>query len=141
MQQTQTYKLNLIETSDAFSPSPLNENMEKVEGALAAKTDAADTAALEQRVTVLEAHKCYLGSYVGDGTYSREIDLGFAPKAILIMNNTTTLRVEIYFPGMEVTHDGYLLMALTSNGFHVAHNNYIDKFNHGNQKYLFLALA
>lgn len=34
MQQTGTYKLNLIETSDTFSPNPLNENTEKLEKAL-----------------------------------------------------------------------------------------------------------
>ena len=47
MQQTQTYKLNLIETSDTFSPAPLNENMEKVEAGISAEAAAraAETAA------------------------------------------------------------------------------------------------
>ena len=34
MQQTTTYKLNLIETDDVFSPEPLNQNTQKVEAAL-----------------------------------------------------------------------------------------------------------
>ena len=42
MQQTETYKLNLIETSDTFSPAPLNENAQKLESALtAARAEAA----------------------------------------------------------------------------------------------------
>ena len=42
MQQTETYQLNLIETSDTFSPAPLNENAQKLESALtAARTEAA----------------------------------------------------------------------------------------------------
>ena len=42
MQQTETYQLNLIETSDTFSPAPLNENAQKLEAALtAARTEAA----------------------------------------------------------------------------------------------------
>lgn len=31
MQQTEKYQFNLVESTDAFSPAPLNENMELVE--------------------------------------------------------------------------------------------------------------
>ena len=34
MQQTSKYQFNLVESGDAFSPAPLNDNMEKVEAAL-----------------------------------------------------------------------------------------------------------
>ena len=44
MQQTTTYKLNLIETDDVFSPEPLNQNTRKVEAAL---SDAAAALASE----------------------------------------------------------------------------------------------
>ena len=40
MQHTDKYKLNLIETSDAFSPDALNENTRKVEDVLAAQAAA-----------------------------------------------------------------------------------------------------
>jgi len=40
MQQTKTYKLNLIETSDTFSPDPLNENTEKLEAEVSAEAAA-----------------------------------------------------------------------------------------------------
>ena len=52
MQQTNQYKLNLIEKTDTFSPDPLNENTEKVEAQLAAETlarTAADTAETQAR--------------------------------------------------------------------------------------------
>ena len=52
MQQTNQYKLNLIEKTDTFSPDPLNENAEKVEAQLAAETlarTAADTAETQAR--------------------------------------------------------------------------------------------
>ena len=81
MQQTQNYKLNLLETSDVFSPNPLNENMEKVEAAI-----AAEAAALDQRVTVLEAHRIVSGSYAGidNGTgLPQDIMLGFTPKLVV----------------------------------------------------------
>ena len=56
MQQTKNYKLNLIETSDTFSPAPLNENAEKTEAALAA-LHAADTA-LTGAVSAAAAENC-----------------------------------------------------------------------------------
>ena len=87
MQQTDKYKLNLIETSDTFSPAPLNENAQKLEAALetaraeAAAGDAAEAAAraaLDQRVTALEVHKCVVGYHGGTGF----VDLGFTPSAV-----------------------------------------------------------
>ena len=52
MQQTTTYKLNLIETDDVFSPEPLNQNARKVETALAdgAAALAEETAARQKAV-------------------------------------------------------------------------------------------
>ena len=86
MQQTEQYKLNLIETSDTFSPNPLNENMEKLEKALGTKTDAAVTAALEQRVISLEDRHVVGGIYIGDsssnGVY-QTVSLGFTPTLVL----------------------------------------------------------
>lgn len=58
MQQTTKYKLNLIETSDPFSPAPLNENAQKLEGALSAETaarTAADTAEAQARAQAVTA--------------------------------------------------------------------------------------
>ena len=75
MQQTTNYKLNLIETSDPFSPGPLNENAEKTETELAA---------LDSRVTMLEAKYIVFGTYTGDGEISQFIELGFTPKAVLV---------------------------------------------------------
>lgn len=49
MQQTTTYKLNLIETDDVFSPEPLNQNTQKVEAVLADAAQAlADETAARQ---------------------------------------------------------------------------------------------
>lgn len=141
MQQTENWKLNLIETGDPISPQPLNENAEKIEAALFTKTDETRTDGLEQRVVALEAQKIYLGSYIGDGAVSRDIDLGFAPKAVLILTNEHTLAVSIFLPGMKDTRDGYTQMALTENGFHIGWTNYNQKYNYRGQNVTFLALA
>lgn len=88
MQQTQKYKLNLIESSDPFLPDALNQNTQKLENALSAAIEG-HRAETNARLTVLEAHKVVLGKYTGFRTstenmteYNREmfIDLGFRPK-------------------------------------------------------------
>ena len=86
MQQTETYKFNLIEPSDTFSPDPLNENMEKVEAQLdAARAEAAaGDEALEQRITVLEGHKIVMGAFDGDGKTILEFMVGGTPKLVIV---------------------------------------------------------
>lgn len=89
MQQTLNLKLNLIETSDPLSPAPLNENMDKLEAALDAvrAEAAAGDAALDSRITMLEAKHMVVGSYVGTGTasnHSQTIEIGFTPLMVLI---------------------------------------------------------
>lgn len=81
MQQTEKYKLNLIEKNDPFSPDPLNENAQKLEAAL--ETARAGTAALEQRVSVLELHKYVAGYHGGSGF----VDLGFTPVAVFAIGD------------------------------------------------------
>ena len=96
MQQTNKYKLNLIEKDDTFSPDPLNDNMEKVEGALKAETgarQAADAAeaqaradadsALDRRIQTIEAHKIVFGSANNTSTTA---NLGFTPLLLYVTN-------------------------------------------------------
>ena len=112
MQQTETYKLNLIETSDTFSPAPLNENAQKLEAAIAAgdaaeaAARAAAVAALDQRVSVLELHKCVVGYHVGSGT----VDLGFTPAAIIASGYSGHGLVLQGFPlsaGLQIVEGGF----------------------------------
>ncbi len=62
MQQTNQYKLNLIESGDTFSAQPINENTEKLEGALLAQVQAIEDAKASGLQVVT-------GSYTGTGTY------------------------------------------------------------------------
>lgn len=58
MQQTNRYKLNLIDKADTFSPDPLNENTEKLEAQLAAEAQAraaADSAETKARADAVAA--------------------------------------------------------------------------------------
>ncbi|MBD5083583.1 MAG: hypothetical protein HDT33_00555 [Clostridiales bacterium] len=91
MQQTKTYKLNLIEKTDTFSPDPLNENAQKLDTALGTKFAALDAGsdALDTRITALEAHKIVVGSYTGNG-HQQTIQLGFCPKVVIIQRPTVS---------------------------------------------------
>ena len=79
MQQTSKYQFNLVDTTDDFSPAPLNQNAQKTETLLAGMEE--DLAALEDSVdSQLAAVTAALGSgghnariawgsYTGTGTY------------------------------------------------------------------------
>ena len=113
MQQTQAYKLNLIETSDTFSPAPLNENAQKLEQAVeAARAEAAaGEAALSDRVTVLEGHKLAVGTFTGDGATTHFIGLPFAPIYVLVAPG-----YNVPCAGVEGLNNHVMLLA---NGFQV----------------------
>ena len=55
MQQTTKYQFNLIDTSDAFSPNPLNENAQKLEAAL-----IGHEAAVEARLVKCEEENAFV---------------------------------------------------------------------------------
>ena len=79
MQQTETYKLNLIESSDPFSPQALNENTQKLEEVVSEKLGEMD-----QRVTVLEATKLVAGVFKSTNIPNDIIELGFTPEAVIL---------------------------------------------------------
>lgn len=74
MQYTETYRLNLMEGSDTFSPQPINDNMEAIEGAL-------ETLAGGQL-------RIAAGSYTGSGACGQDspntLTFDFQPKVVLI---------------------------------------------------------
>ena len=82
MQQTQKYKLNLIESSDPFLPEALNQNTQKLENALSAAIEE-HRAETDARLTVLEGHKIYFGYFTAPTSGSTlHVPLPFAPKAV-----------------------------------------------------------
>ena len=96
MQHTDKYNLNIIETTDAFSPEPLNENARTLEAQLAAldaaKAAQADFDGLAGRVGTLETGRLFfkLGSYTGAGSYGSDsrnrLEFDFKPIALFIIN-------------------------------------------------------
>ena len=130
MQQTKTYKLNLMETSDTFSPDPLNQNTQMIEDALSAETAqrAADTAALDSRVTTLEAHKVAVGTYIGNGAASGQvINLGFSPRVVFVQQNNSAAAIATklctYNDTIIITENGFRAAPSTASGYNMNFQN------------------
>ena len=81
MQQTSKYQFNLVEGSDDFSPTPLNQNMEKVEEALGDMEDAIDGV---MEVAYNPNNMPFVtGNYTGTGSIVT-ITLGFKPSLVIV---------------------------------------------------------
>ena len=122
MQQTEKYKLNLIEPSDPFLPDGLNANTQKIEEVLSKNLEGMDA-----RVTVLEAHKMALGNYIGSGyDVEQSISIGFTPRFVLSWYESG---IQIaYLPEPEVwTH----YICAEEGGFKVT-----SFANYGNRQFL-----
>lgn len=89
MQQTETYKLNLIESTDTFSPAPLNENMQAIEGALDAQAALLNRHANTLNQLAAADLKIAMGTYTGTGSCGSDnknsLTFNFQPKLVLVM--------------------------------------------------------
>ena len=110
MQQTETYKLNLIETSDPFSPQALNENTQKLEEVVSEKLEDMD-----RRIQVFEAQKIVVGSYTTSVGNNFFYDLGFHPKLVLISAAGSLTADQIMSSDSE--HGEHNNLKLTETGF------------------------
>ncbi len=119
MQQTETYKLNLIESSDPFSPQALNENTQKLEEVVSEKLGEMD-----QRVTVLEAHKFACGSFqTPSDNGPLVVELGFTPKAVFISRQRSDHPDCLILITQSETKNMYL--RIVEGGFrHICNNGY-----------------
>ena len=84
MKQTEQYQLNLVETTDTFSPQPINENTEAIETLLKNQSLAIDSCA-----------RMAAGSYTGTGASGaaapNTLTFNFTPKVLLVMASTAGL--------------------------------------------------
>ena len=114
MQQTSKYQFNLVDTTDDFSPTPLNQNMEKVEEELSGLSTALTQGLeeVEDSITALEdsvdsqlaavmanlgtagkTARIAWGSYTGTNTYGagspNNLTCDFIPQVVFILGHST----------------------------------------------------
>lgn len=137
MQQTDKYKLNKPGVDDPITPVPLNENMNKIEAAILG--EAAERAALDQRVTVLEAKHLAYGWYQGNDATST-FKLGFTPKLVYVCGSYDgTSPSSIVITGLTVAN---LSLRIIDGGFQVFQRR--AGFSYPNQKsttYIYIAVG
>ena len=135
MQQTEKYKLNLIESSDPFLPEGLNANTRKIEEVLKGMEDG-PLAEMDGRVTALEAHKFYVGTYIGNGPTPRIVDLGFTPMAVCVGAVSSSDHAHWAFTGASES----TTLSIVEGGFQVG-NTVMSSLNGNGQVYSFFVFT
>ena len=99
--QTERFGLHLWEAEDYFLRTEFNENFARLDTAMS---------------TLAEGFRAVTGTYVGDGTVDRLIDVGFRPKVVLAAcrGNSTNFFQAIYVEDGESEYG-----ALVDQGFTV----------------------
>ena len=139
MQQTSKYQFKLIEGADDFSPTPLNDNMERVEEELSELNDTVATL-----METVDGHKMAVGSYKGnDGT--RTINVGFTPAVVLVVNQqidgSDNGKVALVIAGKNAfeQYASTTMMSIVDNGFQV-HDGTNASLSSSYYTYIYLAL-
>lgn len=122
--QTKNYGLNQWERTDKVVMEDFNADNEKVDAALKALAERAETISRSIPPIVF-------GSYVGNGEKTRLISVGFTPRAVLLMNKSgRTTYHETYirttYGGLAVeegpvTNNGYDVLSIQPDGFQVSY--------------------
>ena len=150
--QTTNFQLCQWEAEDEVLRTDFNSDNLKIENALSAIKTVADVAFTPENSPIAA------GSYVGNGAVKRKIELGFTPKAVLVMRRDG---VSGYFAsgftycgGLAITgHDAYYLgqgsgavwddgmtiLAITEGGFYVNYSNMVAS-NESGYIYYYVAL-
>ena len=103
MQQTEKYQFNLVESGDAFSPAPLNDNMEKVEAQFGAMEESLTELAqsVDNDLSAITAAlgsegqnaRITWGSYSGNGSGSRTLTFPFRPALVVIGGGSSDMLI------------------------------------------------
>ena len=131
---TEHYGLHQWEATDNFLRTDFNADHQLIDAALAGKVEV---------VT---------GSYIGDDELSRIIDLGFTPKALLVVRQDgwsaggSSVVGGIAFPGKPVDSYGVTAMELTGQGFQVYRGRWSSSYygvdcNNSACTYLYMAVV
>ena len=111
MQQTEKYKLNLIEPSDPFLPDALNANTQRLEDVLIDRMEGS-LDAMSQRVAALESVKHAYGSSdaaTSETDRSFYIRTGFQTRMVLLSGAGTAFYTDLdpYRSTVQFLSDGF----------------------------------
>ena len=161
MTKTEHYQLNQWDAADQVKRTDFNEDNAKLDAALAAKTDNSAFAQLQaanalkantstvnsqfstvnSRLNTLEGRvEVIVGSYTGDGTQTRVIDLGFTPKAVLVeLRNGARFSSGISYGGLALPDAPSGGVQIVTGGFQVYYYANNTHTNNYGEVYRYLA--
>ena len=139
MQQTETYKLKLIEPDDTFNADALNDNAKTLEAQLA-RVDAA--------IATIPKFAC--GTYTGNGKNGHKISLPFTPKMVYVgddrgycsfYSNSANYRGGVALEGKPVNVSSTILVEIVEGGFQVADYSVYTCANYSGREYRYFAIG
>lgn len=135
--RTEHYDLCQWEATDQVLRTDFNEDNAKVDAALQGAADLAQAAqTLAEAAYSPENSPFAVGSYTGDGTAKRKIELGFTPQAVLVLRYDNFPNVDgcymgglavegcnacIFPEGSKTWVSGTTYIAVTAGGFFVSY--------------------
>ena len=161
---TEHYDLCQWEATDAVQRVEFNADNAKIDAALAtlseavngkaeasALADKADVAALEEvEALALGRAEIRLGTYVGNGEASQLIQLGFKPKAVLVLGSNGNISDAMdgrHYGGLALENQpvasyDHMILSIHDQGFTVYYSsNYRIYSNSENETYVYLAVV
>ena len=161
---TAHYQLNQWEPTDQVLRTDFNADNAKVDAALAdlaehvegkaevsALAAKADVAALEEvKSLALGRAEIRLGTYVGNGEASQLIQLGFKPKAVLVLGSNGNISDAMdgrHYGGLALENQpvasyDHMILSIHDQGFTVYYSsNYRIYSNSENETYVYLAVV
>ena len=166
MAQTEHYQLPLRESYDRPTHTGFNENQQRLDQileslntaiqekqtnlnnavstlntAIAQKADQSSVTSLEQRPDAI------FGTYTGNGTSSRNIHLGFRPKAVLLecASGQRFVSGSGTFGGLAISgyrmesNSGSVIFEVTNSGFYVYFSSGTSFTNYSGMRYHYIA--
>ena len=130
MNYTENYQLNQWEETDRVLMEDFNSDNQKIEAALGVKCEIV------------------IGSYTGNGSATREIYLGFQPRAVMLERQDGHRHTMPTNGGLALWNstvyygnfNDYPSIKITETGFQVACSDYRQHTNDSGVKYHYLAL-
>lgn len=143
--KTQNYQLHAWAPEDGFPRGELNANFTKLDTALKSEATARQSAVNTLNAALAKKSEVVMGAYTPNNAEERFIDLGFTPKAVLVLGSTgetgyinngmMVVKGGLALPGHNLNDT---LMEITTNGFIV--RNFLEGsgmlyLNYGEVKY------
>ncbi|OUQ82657.1 hypothetical protein [Flavonifractor sp. An10] len=128
---TSNYQLHQWVPEDDFLRTDFNEDFAKIDAALGEAATESDLAVI--RGNLLDKCRAYCGTFLGDGTASRVVNIGVRPYAVIVTSSVNM------FATMIVGSTPLGPLSIVDNGFQTGTGGNIPQ-NESGKRYYFCCL-